>query len=169
MPNSNKGLQSMPIDKDPDHETHMKHLEQKWRAVLVGAAYHTESVACLVVPAAGCGVLGNDASEVGATLGRLLAQEFAGRFDEVVVVNPGGRLGDEFAKAVQEAHIATCQEAVQDQPTVNARQDNLRDPLQPDRPTVHARRPGMWRMCSILWNRCFYRSAGPQARQPLLG
>merc|ERR1719468_1316544 len=143
MPNSNKGLQSMPIDKDPDHETHMKHLEQKWRAVLMGAAYLTESVACLVVPAAGCGVLGNDASEVGATLGRLLAQEFAGRFDEVVVVNPGGRLGDEFAKAVKEAHIATCQ-----MPPVLPQPDP-----QPDRLTVHPRQDdprcaaGMLRMC----------------------
>ena len=90
------------IDAKSD-KLYVAQLERKWRAVLVAAAYYTNAN-CLVVPDAGCGCYKNPPEVAGAVFGRILGQEFHGRFTRVLIA--AGR-STEFAKAAEEAFACT--------------------------------------------------------------
>merc|ERR1712098_790791 len=87
MPNCNEIISDSPVDCHPESAGYEAQLARKWRAVLVAAAHYTKAD-CLVVPDAGCGVFRNAPDLVGAVLGRLLREEFNGRFTEVILTFP---------------------------------------------------------------------------------
>jgi len=96
MPNCNDRMSDSPVDSHPDPQEYQAQLDRKWRATLAAAAFFT-SANSLVVPDAGCGVFRNPPEQVGASLGRVLREEFMGRFDEVYIAFPGGSAGERFA------------------------------------------------------------------------
>eukprot|EP00401_Gymnodinium_catenatum_P040666 CAMPEP_0117503410 /NCGR_PEP_ID=MMETSP0784-20121206/24316_1 /TAXON_ID=39447 /ORGANISM="" /LENGTH=411 /DNA_ID=CAMNT_0005298727 /DNA_START=80 /DNA_END=1312 /DNA_ORIENTATION=+ len=99
MPNCNSRMSDSPVDArwgashdawgdsciDPQQDAfYIEQLEQKWRAVFVAAAFYSYADT-VVVPDAGCGVFKNGPQVVGAALGRVLRNEFQGRFSEVAI------------------------------------------------------------------------------------
>lgn len=102
MPNCNDRMSDSPVDAHPDAEAYEAQLVKKWRAVLTAAAFLSSSN-CLIIPDAGCGVFRNPPEKVGEALGRVLREEFQGRFEEVVIAFPGGKAGEEFAAAATTA------------------------------------------------------------------
>jgi len=102
MPNCNDRMSDSPVDCHPELEGYVEQLRQKWRAVLAAAAYSTEAD-CLVIPDAGCGVFRNTPAHVGDAFGRILREEFQGRFAKVVIAFPGGPGGEEFARFAMDA------------------------------------------------------------------
>eukprot|EP00928_Gymnodinium_smaydae_P030405 TRINITY_DN22628_c0_g7_i1.p1 TRINITY_DN22628_c0_g7~~TRINITY_DN22628_c0_g7_i1.p1 ORF type:complete len:461 (-),score=56.00 TRINITY_DN22628_c0_g7_i1:93-1475(-) len=112
MPNCNDRMTDSPVDAHPNAQEYQAQLVRKWRAVLTAAACFTDAT-CLVVPDAGCGVFRNPPEQVGAAFGRVLRDEFWGRFDEVLISFPGGSAGETFAAATKsetsaavDAHMA---------------------------------------------------------------
>merc|ERR1719150_3275733 len=99
MPNANPKMSGNPVDRHSDDQAYSGQLAQKWRAVLTAAAHYTQAT-CLVVPDAGCGAFQNSVDAVGAAFGKVLCEEFWGRFDEVIVASPSGT-GQQFAMAAR--------------------------------------------------------------------
>mmetsp|Transcript_26658 Transcript_26658/g.46984 ORF Transcript_26658/g.46984 Transcript_26658/m.46984 type:complete len:196 (-) Transcript_26658:79-666(-) len=98
MPNKNTKMSDSPVDAHPDAEMYQKQLMTKWRAVLTAAASCADAN-YLVVPDAGCGVFYNKPEDVGVCLAKVLKEEFAGRFEGVVIAFPGGKAGEAFASS----------------------------------------------------------------------
>merc|ERR1712228_532427 len=93
--------------RDPSIPAHtdapyVAQLERKWRAALAAAAYYTKAD-CLIVPDAGCGVFSNSPDIVGAAFGRVLRNEFSGRFRDVLLAARSGLNGEQFAKSAMQA------------------------------------------------------------------
>lgn len=103
MPNRNPSIKDAPVDAHPDVRVYAADVAQKWRAALAAAAYLAPRATVLVVPDAGCGVFHNPPALVGAALGRLLREEFVGRFAEVIIAIPGRAQCTAFADAVKSA------------------------------------------------------------------
>eukprot|EP00930_Biecheleria_cincta_P069197 TRINITY_DN56971_c0_g1_i1.p1 TRINITY_DN56971_c0_g1~~TRINITY_DN56971_c0_g1_i1.p1 ORF type:complete len:376 (-),score=51.74 TRINITY_DN56971_c0_g1_i1:49-1149(-) len=98
-----------PIDahRDPSAPAHsdapyIAQLERKWRAALAAVAYYTEAD-CLIVPDAGCGVFSNPPDLVGAAFGRVLRNEFSGRFSDVLIACRSGPAGEQFSASAEKA------------------------------------------------------------------
>jgi uncharacterized protein (TIGR02452 family) len=101
MPNRNREMRDFPVDAHPDSDMYKQQLERKWRAVFTAAARYTKA-RTLVVPDAGCGVFRNDPHEVGVAFGKVLREEFATCFDEIVITG-----SDRFFQAACECQEAT--------------------------------------------------------------
>merc|ERR1712080_277016 len=85
-------------------------LKRKWRAVFTAAASYTK-VDTLVVPDAGCGVFRNPPDVVGTAFGKVLREEFASSFDEIVIAFPGGQNGEDFAESARATFGASWAES----------------------------------------------------------
>ena len=57
----------------------------------------------MVLPDAGCGVFANPPEVVGAAFGRVLLNEFSGRFVDVLITSHSGSNGEQFAEAASKA------------------------------------------------------------------
>ncbi|CAE7367346.1 unnamed protein product [Symbiodinium natans] len=102
MPNCNTKMSDSPVDAHPDKDKYAEQLADKWRAVMMAASSRVEANV-LVVPDAGCGVFFNPPEKVGESFGKVLREEFSGRFESVVIAFPGGKAGETFAAAAVEA------------------------------------------------------------------
>ncbi|CAE7467504.1 unnamed protein product, partial [Symbiodinium necroappetens] len=101
MPNCNAKMSDSPVDAHPDQEKYAEQLADKWRAVMAAASSRPDANV-LVVPDAGCGVFFNPPEKVGQSFGKVLRDEFSGRFEGVVIAFPGGKAGEAFAAAAVE-------------------------------------------------------------------
>jgi len=101
MPNCNAKMSDSPVDAHPDQEKYAEQLADKWRAVMAAASSRADANV-LVVPDAGCGVFFNPPEKVGQSFGKVLRDEFSGRFEGVIIAFPGGKAGEAFAAAAVE-------------------------------------------------------------------
>lgn len=84
MPNCNPCIKDAPCDKPDSHEEYTHLIEKKFVAALGAARLAGANV--VIMPDAGCGVYGNNPSEVGRLFAKVVQDSFKGTFDEIHLV-----------------------------------------------------------------------------------
>jgi len=84
MPNCNSNVKDAPVDAPRDRDAYVSMLKDQFSAVLAAAV--RAQVRVLVIPDAGCGAYGNDATDVGSIFGDTLRQGYLHCFEEIHLV-----------------------------------------------------------------------------------
>lgn len=84
MPNSNQAMADAPLDAPRDRQEYLDVIAEKFTAVLVAAARTGADV--IVMPDVGCGVYGNNPTDVGRVLGEVVRKHFPDTFTEIHLV-----------------------------------------------------------------------------------